>query len=48
MLLTLALGVAAYLWSHGGLVTIETEVKVYTDVEHVPENSSAGQVYYDY
>ena len=38
-LLTLAVIVAAYLWSTGGLVTIET--KAYA-------NRPTGQVYYDY
>lgn len=38
-LLALTLGVAAYLWSHGGLVVIET--KEYA-------NRPTGQVHYDY
>ena len=44
VLLTLAVGVAAYLWSNGGLVVIET-----THYENgFPDDIQRGQVIYDY
>lgn len=39
VLLALAVGTAAYLWSNGGLVVIEIR-------EHAPR--ATGQIYYDY
>ena len=42
VLLTLALGIAAYLWSNGGLVVIDTTS------HRLPEDQHRGEIIYDY